>query len=177
MAPRKHCFSTLSALVWPFSSHSDYRDSGVREDGATDSSLTLQQAARQKAGGNRRVPTFLGWLAFGGIPLTFLCYHFRSQEDLANRLQSSRQRVGELERTLSAAHAAEAADRVSPAACPSPEVTWMGCSLKVSPAGWNDWLPTAALSVSAALELCGCEMRSGHELVAKGQLWGLGSAT
>ncbi|OWK10730.1 hypothetical protein Celaphus_00005187 [Cervus elaphus hippelaphus] len=53
-----------------------------------------QQAARQKAG---------------------------ESEDLANRLQSSRQRVGELERTLSAVSTQQKqADRVSPAACPSP---------------------------------------------------------
>lgn len=45
-------------------------------------------------------------------------------------------------------------------------------SLTVSAAAWNDWLPTRQhCPFLAALELCGCEMRSGHELVAVGELW------
>ena len=45
-------------------------------------------------------------------------------------------------------------------------------SLKVSAAGWNDWLPRRQhCPFLAALEFGGCEMRSGHELVAVGELW------
>lgn len=83
-----------------------------------------QQAARQKAGGNLGTLLPLGWLglwwdSFSGLPLSAVISG--ESEDLANRLQSSRQRVGELERTLSAVSTQQKqADRVSPAACPSP---------------------------------------------------------
>ena len=45
-------------------------------------------------------------------------------------------------------------------------------SLKVSAAGWSDLLPRRQHWPFLALELCGCETQSGHELIALGKLGG-----
>lgn len=60
------------------------------------------------------------WPAWSGSPSSGFTSHAvlsGESENLASRLQSSRQRVGELERTLSAVSTQQKqADRVSPAA-------------------------------------------------------------
>lgn len=80
-----------------------------------------QQAARQKAGGTEHPPQPGTWQASGGARGSISTPLLPGEsEDLANRLQTTRQRVGELERTLSAVSTQQKqVDRVSPAACPA----------------------------------------------------------
>ena len=128
MAPRKHCFSAFSTCL-AFLPKVHIQTIGILVSEKTELQTALahtQHAARQRTGGNLGTLSPLGrahWLAFSGIPsLGFPSHAVISGEleDLARRLQSSRQRVGELERTLSAVSTQQKqADRVSPAVCPS----------------------------------------------------------
>lgn len=125
------------------------------------------QAARQKAGGNLDAlsPSALACRqASSGIPsLGSISVISGEVEDLVCRLKSSRQRIAELERTLSALSTQQKqADRVSPAPNPTLPLVGWAVSLKVPSVEWSVLLPRGQPApFLTALSSCGCEKQPG----------------
>lgn len=136
------------------------------------------QAVRHKAGGTLDAlspsalacrPASGGILSSGSISVIS-----GEVEDLICRLKSSRQRIAELERTLSAISTQQKqADRVSPAPNPALPLGEWAVSLKVPSVEWSVSLPRGQLMpFLTALRSCGCEKQPGMSWL----LWDLGCA-
>lgn len=124
-----------------------------------------QHAVRQREGGNLAALSSLSPAAHGqtssGIPsLGSISAIPGMAEEFAGRLQSSQQRIKELERMLSTLSSQQKqANRVSLAAHPATggAAAPKGDSLKVPSVGWSVLLlRTQRRPFLAALRLCGC---------------------